>query len=102
MSPTDNAQRPEDERIAQVILGLCEKRGADKTICPSEAARMLARTGGDWRAEMACVRRVGSNLMRQGLIAVTQRGHSVDPQTARGPIRFGLPRPRLGMPRPAE
>ena len=79
-----------DDLVATTILKLCEKRGAGKTICPSEAARALATHSGAWRSHMDDVRRVGFELMRTGRIVVTQRGEKVDPSNVRGPIRFAL------------
>jgi len=79
-----------DGRVAAVILDLCTKRGPDKTICPSEAARVLTENGGDWRAHMDNVRRIGAELMHAGRIEITQRGKPIDPSAAKGPIRFRL------------
>jgi hypothetical protein len=77
MTPSDNA-------IADVLLDLAHQRGVGKTFCPSEAARRLSD---DWRPLMPEVRRVASQL---DLLA-TQKGVPVDPLTAKGPIRLGLP-----------
>jgi hypothetical protein len=77
MTPSDNA-------IADVLLDLAHQRGVGKTFCPSEAARRLSD---DWRPLMPEVRRVAAQL---DLLA-TQRGLPVDPVTAKGPIRLGLP-----------
>ncbi|MEO0701256.1 MAG: DUF3253 domain-containing protein [Pseudomonadota bacterium] len=72
-----------DDEIAVALMALAEARGRDKSVCPSEAARMLAT---DWRPLMAEVRRVAATLP---LIA-TQKGAPVDPNTANGPIRLRL------------
>ncbi|WP_300588597.1 DUF3253 domain-containing protein [Marivita sp.] len=77
MTPSDNA-------IADVLLDLAHQRGVGKTFCPSEAARRLSD---DWRSLMPEVRRVAAQL---DLLA-TQKGLPVDPLTAKGPIRLGLP-----------
>jgi len=64
------------------------------TICPSEAARRLATGDPDpdaWRALMPAVREAAGRLRDQGLIVVTQRGRSVEPRGAKGPIRLGWP-----------
>ncbi|MGF1477210.1 MAG: DUF3253 domain-containing protein [Geminicoccaceae bacterium] len=79
----------EDETEAK-ILELCQERGPDKTICPSEAARALAGDDGDTQALMNEVRAAGRRLAWAGKIAVTQKGKPVDPDQAKGPIRFGL------------
>lgn len=75
-----------DHAIAAVLMALAHERGAAKTFCPSEAARRLDPK--DWRALMPEVRRVAAGLP----LAVTQKGVLVDSATARGPIRFGLPK----------
>jgi len=86
--PTDGRAMASDDLIGQTILKAVAARGAGKTICPSEVARTLAQ---DWRALMPDIRRVAQRLQDQGQITATQRGHPVDAETARGPIRLGLP-----------
>jgi hypothetical protein len=75
---------PDDARIAAVLMDLAHRRGVGRSFCPSEAARALAE---DWRPLMAEVRRVAAGLP----LRATQKGMAVDPVTARGPIRLGLP-----------
>lgn len=84
MAPADEAA------IERTILELLDARGAGKTICPSEAARVL---GGDdgFRELMDDVRGVARKLVARGALEVTQRGEIVDPVAARGPIRLRLP-----------
>ncbi|MFK7755147.1 MAG: DUF3253 domain-containing protein [Sedimentitalea sp.] len=77
-----------DKHIADAILHLVQQRGVGKTLCPSEVARAL---GDDWRALMSQIRRVADDLATTGHIRITQKGHTVQAQTARGPIRLGLP-----------
>ena len=76
-----------DLRIADLILDLTQKRGAGKTICPSDVARRMQP---DWRVLMPDVRRVAADLSDQGHIVATQRGAAVDIRTVRGPIRLGV------------
>jgi hypothetical protein len=73
-----------DDRIAEVLMDLAHQRGREGTFCPSEAARALAS---EWRPLMPEVRRVAAGLP----LRATQKGVVVDPVTARGPIRLGLP-----------
>jgi hypothetical protein len=75
---------PSDKDIADVLLDLAHQRGVGKTFCPSEAARRLSD---DWRPLMPEVRRVAAQL---DLVA-SQKGVPIDPMTAKGPIRLGLP-----------
>ncbi|MEO0822520.1 MAG: DUF3253 domain-containing protein [Pseudomonadota bacterium] len=71
------------------ILALLAARRQGATICPSEAARALDPEG--WRALMPLVRRAAGAMAAAGRIAVLQRGRPVEIETARGPIRLGLP-----------
>ena len=75
---------PSDKEIADVLLDLAHQRGVGKTFCPSEAARLLSD---DWRPLMPDVRRVAADVA----LRATQKGDTVDPVTAKGPIRLGLP-----------
>ena len=64
-------------------MTLAQARGAQKSFCPSEAARVLAK---DWRPLIPAVRRVAAGLP----LVATQRGRVVDAQNAKGPIRLQL------------
>lgn len=78
---------PSAERIRAAI-----RRGAGRTLCPSEVARALAPDGlDDWRALMPAVRAEAARMQAEGLIAVTQKGLAVPAALAKGPIRLGLP-----------
>jgi hypothetical protein len=77
---------PEQARLRAIILELLERRGRDKTICPSDAARALA--GKDFRPLMDAARAAAADLVASGEIEVTQRGEVVDIAQARGPIRL--------------
>ena len=81
-----------DAALEAAILSLLAERGAGKTICPSEAARRVAASGGDenWAALMEPARAAARRLHAAGRIVVTQGGHPVDPSRARGPIRLKL------------
>ncbi len=78
----------DDDAIAAEILALARARGARRTLCPSEVARALAT---DWRPLMPEIRRVAGRLVAEGALVATQRGTRIDPVSARGPIRLGLP-----------
>jgi hypothetical protein len=81
MSPADKAQARE------TILELLAQRDSGKTICPSDAARVL---GGDdgFRPLMSVVREAAGELVAAGQIEVTQRGKPVDLDRAAGPVRL--------------
>jgi len=73
--PDDEALRA---RAAATMRALLHKRGADKTICPSEVARVI---GGDgWRRLMPLVREVAEDL----------DGVELRRRAARGPARIAL------------
>lgn len=75
-----------EEAIRDCLLKLVRDRGPSKTICPSEVARALDSE--DWRSLMPQVRAVGVALTHAEQIVVLQKGQVVDPETAKGPIRY--------------
>ncbi|WP_231738283.1 MULTISPECIES: DUF3253 domain-containing protein [Kocuria] len=79
---------PSSAEMRSVLLDLLRRRGPEKTVCPSEAARALAPDG--WRDLMEDVRQEACRLADDGLADITQRGRPVDGRTARGPIRVRL------------
>ena len=100
---SSSAQRRDlrsDLALEAEILRLLQLRGPDKTICPSEAARSVAAqttdtpvqalTQADWQPLMEPARAAACRLSAQGLLDITQHGHTVDPATAKGPIRLRL------------
>jgi hypothetical protein len=76
------------QRAEAAILDLIAARGPEKTICPSEAARVLAGDG-DFRPYMEPVRDAAAQLSDQGRIEVTQKSRRVAIDEAHGPIRLG-------------
>ncbi len=79
---------PTEQQIRQKILEIAERRGSDKSLCPSEVARHLEPD--EWRDLMPEVRRVAAILLAEGLIKVTQFGRDVDPLNPKGHIRISL------------
>ena len=74
-----------DAALREEILRIAERRGSEKTLCPSEAARSI---GGDaWRDFMPAARRISFELAAGGRVDVTQKGDVVQPDV-RGPIRI--------------
>ena len=74
--------KPSDNRIREVLLDLAHQRGADKSFCPSEAARALSP---NWRDLMHDIRRVAAGM---DALEATQGGRPVDAVQAKGPIRL--------------
>ena len=83
--------------IEDVILDLCAARGADKTICPTDAAKAVAAARGEedplaWRHVLHHVRSAAVGLARQGRLVIYRKGKPADPDDFRGVYRLGLPR----------
>ena len=81
-----------DAALEAAILELLAERGRDKTICPSEAAKLV---GGkeerrDWEGLMEPARAAARRLVAAGKIVIQQGGKVVDGSTAKGPIRLKL------------
>ncbi len=78
--------------LETAILELLGERGPGKTICPSEAAKLVGGTAirRDWEGLMEPARDVARKLVKAGKIVVTQKGKAVDAATAKGAIRLGL------------
>jgi len=91
-----------DDALEAAILQLLGERQADgdrtKTICPSEAAKLVAgnprnkshAARRDWEALMEPARAAARRLVAKGQIVITQHSRPVDPATAKGPIRLRL------------
>lgn len=81
--------RPVDEALERAITALLASRGRGKTICPSDAARLVHDADDEgWRELMEPARRAARRLVAAGEVEITQRGRVVDPSTAKGPIRI--------------
>lgn len=79
---------------AAAVLSLVAERGAGKTVCPSEVARMLG--GAAWRAQMPQVHAAVDALVADGAVRLSWQGV---PLSARaGPYRISAPVPPPGCP----
>ena len=78
----------------QAILSLVRERRPDKTICPSEAARVLGGSPhpDSWSGFMHPVRQAAIMLAEQGFVVIYRKGKPVDPRNFKGVYRIGLPR----------
>lgn len=81
--PTEAGRRT---RLAAAVRTLLRHRDPDRTICPSDAARVVGGAG--FRRLMPLAREVAAELADEGAIEVRQRGKPVDLRTARGPVRL--------------
>ena len=82
---TQNERSPQQARLRAAIKVLLRSRGDVKTICPSEAARIVG--GGDWRAMMDATRDAAWALVEEQWLEVLQKGETVD-RSVRGPVRL--------------
>jgi hypothetical protein len=85
---------PENKDIRDEILMLLHSMRTGDSICPSDAARTF---GHKWRELMPQVRAVATDMVRDGLIEITQQGTIVDVderdiESIKGPIRLRLNR----------
>ncbi|MEO6469571.1 MAG: DUF3253 domain-containing protein [Acidimicrobiia bacterium] len=84
----DRTPEGDRSRAACSVRALLWHRGPDRSVCPSDVARILG--GSDWRAVMTLVREVATAMEDEGEVAVTQNGTPAA-RPWRGPIRLGLP-----------
>jgi hypothetical protein len=78
--------------VEEAILRLVEARGHGKTICPSEAARVLGGPHPDgWGPLMPPVRKAAVRLAHRGQLVILRKGRPVDPDSFKGVYRLALP-----------
>jgi uncharacterized protein DUF3253 len=77
-----------DVALETAIMELLSHRGPGKTICPSEAARLVDPSG--WEELMEKTRDAARRLVAQGEIVITQGGTIVEPAQVKGPIRLQI------------
>ena len=78
---------PSNNEIRANIITTLASRKPGSTICPSEVARNLGSQA-KWRELMPAVREVTAILVQEEIIAVTQKGKTIDITKAKGPIRL--------------
>jgi hypothetical protein len=81
-----NHNRELDAALEAAIIKLLSQRGRSKTICPSEAARLVSPHA--WESLMESTRAAARRLAARGQIVVTQGGVVVDAFNAKGAIRL--------------
>lgn len=67
---------------------MATSRGIDKTICPSEVARVMF--GETWRGKMQTVRDVAFDLAEENQVVITQKGKKVERENFKGPVRIKI------------
>ena len=75
----------------EAILSLVAARKG-KTICPTEAARLVGAEG--WRRVLPLIRQTAVHLARSGQISIYRHNKPVDPTSFRGVYRLGPPAPQ--------
>ena len=94
--PKPAPDKPERLPLEETILRLCADRGADKSICPTDAAKAFAQARGEddlaWRRWLTQVRSTAVGMARQGRLIIYRKGKPADPDDFRGVYRLGLPR----------
>ena len=95
-TPKPAPDKPERLPLEETILRLCADRGADKSICPTDAAKAFAEARGEddlaWRRWLTQVRSTAVGMARQGRLIIYRKGKPADPDDFRGVYRLGLPR----------
>ena len=76
-----------DHQLQETILNLLSQRAKNATICPSEAARAIFPED-QWREHLEQTRQAARRLVATGQLEILQKGHPVNPSTAKGPIRL--------------
>ncbi len=76
----------------QAILEMLAARGEQKSISPTEAAKVLAGNPPDesWRRSLTPVKLAAQRLARTGQIEILRKGKPVDPELLHGVIRLRL------------
>ena len=59
------------DNVRKAVMKLVERRGPDKTVCPSEVAKALAAPDGDWREQMASVHRAVDSLVEDRRVVLS-------------------------------
>ncbi len=77
-----------DDEAEAAILRLTGERGPGKSICPTDAARVLG--GEAWRSELGRVRAAALALARAGRIEILRKGKPVALDAVRGVIRLRM------------
>lgn len=75
--------------VREAILALTAERGVGKTICPTDAARLVSEK--HFQRVIKDVRAEAVRLAKAGHISIYRKGKPVDPDEFKGVYRLGLP-----------
>jgi len=91
---SDSPPQPERRPVTpdEAILMLTAARGPQKSICPTEAARLY---GGEerWRSVLGEIRKAAVRLALAGAIDITRKGRPADPLSFKGVYRLRMREP---------
>lgn len=76
-----------DNRVASEILRQTIEAGPDRSICPTDVARVLAE---EWHGQLSAVRRAAIRLAEAGRIDILRKGKKVPPEGVKGVIRLRI------------
>jgi hypothetical protein len=81
-----------DRALESAIVALLDDRAGRATICPSQAAKLVARDQGmhgeGWRELMEPARAAVRRLVAAGAVEMCQMSRVVDASTTKGAIRI--------------
>ena len=77
---------PNQAEARTAILTLLANRKTGVTICPSEAARMMAGKDADWRTLMPTIHAVTDAMIAEGEITISWKGTTLEKRD--GPYRI--------------
>ena len=84
---------PADSDLDAAILFLAQTKGPDKSIDPSEPAKVLAAARDvDWHGLLQPVRRAAIRLALEGRLVILRKGKPADPNDFKGVYRLTVPR----------
>jgi len=76
-------------RVDAAIRALLRSRGRDRSICPSDVARVAG--GSRWRTLLPLVRVRAVAMAKRGALQILRRGHVVATNPTEGVLRYRLP-----------
>lgn len=70
----------------EVMMALLAARAEDATVCPSEVARVVAGSAGEWREAMPEVHAAVDQMVSEGRVRLSWKGRPLS--TRSGPYRI--------------
>ena len=86
---------PSDAELTATLLRLLGEHAEGKSICPSEAPRLLLGEAGPWRSHLKRVRTLAAKLAVQGEVVILRHGKPIGDGPVKGVVRLARG-PRFG------